>query len=907
MASILRAVVASLLLLSGADLGRAAGLGESINRWVGQLGDDNFGVREEASRKLWAAGRAAEPALRAALKGKDPEAVRRARDILDKLEMGIAPDTPQGIIDLARQCHAGDRQAQQEAVERLFEKGAKGYAVLLKLALKEEPRHGRQELFETVITRSQSAVARLLVEEGRPDEAEELLRACVASETDQAVKRDPLPFAGRGPFEVAMQNYAAFLMLRGRLDNKIAEFRSLAEQSWGAGAAELLVYLYQAKSDRPGARWAAERAGNPSLLTLVLEEQGDWEALARQPVPKGGSREVRELSRAAAYHRLAGDRRAFEDALAEIRKHAEAGQLGTVAPLFFLGQPGEALALLQKSKRIAFLSSGGEQLNTTFAFLRAQRRFRDAFALAGEVLAKTKDGDSFDQDVVSWALTHYRLGEKEKAIELLTQVGDRLVKAEYPGEYSCLVVAEYQLGLKDQAFQHLAHILAKKGEGDIDLLLEEVDLFRAGSDAAVVGWGILRRKSPKEPPEITLRKLEDLLEGKTTGENFAALLKEAELAATQVEDEGRRARWLGGVAQICRAAGRGDLAQQYGKKAAAQSRSAEPLVCLGDLLADQKRWQEAAAAYGQAWEKDRQQALPLYLRGWALTQASQEKEGRELMERAHWLPLGNAEARYKLARKLSRRGLAEAARRERELAFRLGWSERDLPLVLGFLGESDPWPMDYALSLDMEDARPPQELRRIAARCERVLLDSVRESNCLSRTASFYLSGPHRVHFLRARAFVAEGRVKEALEEVQLCLAFLPGDIEMPVCLVPELEKRGRKREADELFGRVFGFYEQLCKDYPRWAEGHNSLAWLAARCGRRLDEALAHSLRAVQLEPRSAAYLATLAEVHFQRGDRARALELIKQCVERDPRNEAFRKRLQRFEAGGPAGTPPE
>jgi tetratricopeptide (TPR) repeat protein len=285
-----------------------------------------------------------------------------------------------------------------------------------------------------------------------------------------------------------------------------------------------------------------------------------------------------------------------------------------------------------------------------------------------------------------------------------------------------------------------------------------------------------------------------------------------------------------------------------------------------------------------------------------LTLAGREKEGRALMETADWALLGNAEGRYKLARELSRRGLAEAARRERKLAFHLGWSEPRLPLVWGRQGS---W-VDDALRLDTADALSPHELRQAAARCERLLLATIGEGNCLPRPASFYLSGPHQVHFLRARAFAAEGRIQEALEEVQLCLAFLPGDVEMPVCLVPELEKQGHKKEADELFGRVFRFYERLCKDYPRWAEGHNSLAWLAARCGRRLEEALEHSRRAVQLAPRNAAYLATLAEVHFRRGERAKALELIKQCVELAPKNEAFRKRLQRWEAGGPAGTVP-
>ena len=62
-----------------------------------------------------------------------------------------------------------------------------------------------------------------------------------------------------------------------------------------------------------------------------------------------------------------------------------------------------------------------------------------------------------------------------------------------------------------------------------------------------MGWGVLRRTSPKEQFETTLRELEDLLEGKTTGENFAALLKEAELAMTQMKSEERRARWLDGL------------------------------------------------------------------------------------------------------------------------------------------------------------------------------------------------------------------------------------------------------------------------------------------------------------------------------------------------------------------------
>src|SRR5262245_42075142 len=56
----------------------------AIEQAVRQLGDQRFAVREQASKRLWEAGAAAEPALRRVVQGGDAEAVRRARELLDK-------------------------------------------------------------------------------------------------------------------------------------------------------------------------------------------------------------------------------------------------------------------------------------------------------------------------------------------------------------------------------------------------------------------------------------------------------------------------------------------------------------------------------------------------------------------------------------------------------------------------------------------------------------------------------------------------------------------------------------------------------------------------------------------------------------------------------------------------------
>jgi len=84
---------------------------------------------------------------------------------------------------------------------------------------------------------------------------------------------------------------------------------------------------------------------------------------------------------------------------------------------------------------------------------------------------------------------------------------------------------------------------------------------------------------------------------------------------------------------------------------------------------------------------------------------------------------------------------------------------------------------------------------------------------------------------------------------------------------------------------------------HPDCALLHNNLAWTAARCGRRLDEAQQHAQRAVELDPDNASYVDTLAEVYFQRGDRESALRHSRRAAELRPGDETLQRQLKRFE----------
>src|SRR4051812_17533737 len=74
---------------------------------IGRLGDDEFNIREEATTFLWKSGKTAQAALELAAKSDDREVATRAGEILEKVRLGIFPDTPPEVINLVRSFQSG--------------------------------------------------------------------------------------------------------------------------------------------------------------------------------------------------------------------------------------------------------------------------------------------------------------------------------------------------------------------------------------------------------------------------------------------------------------------------------------------------------------------------------------------------------------------------------------------------------------------------------------------------------------------------------------------------------------------------------------------------------------------------------------------------------------------------------
>ncbi|HEY1377733.1 MAG TPA: hypothetical protein VGF55_13120, partial [Gemmataceae bacterium] len=847
-------------------------------------GSDDYRVREQATAWLWAAGPAAEDALKAGLKSDDAEVVARCRDLLDKIPYGITPDMPRRFVELIAAARTGGPGAWPTVAPDLLDLGPRGLDVADRLIDRLAATAAQRDSMRHAIDVEGWRVAPALLAAGQADRAGELLeRSAVAA---AAAPADP----------VAVRHYAAFLAARGRLADQLPRWKGLADKHAdqagdgngrlpdgspdGRVSAVILAHLAKLHGDFAEARRAADRTGRADLKEAALFDQGAWAELADLPAADNRSAAT-TVGLKLMYLDLAGKAAAAAAALDELKKMAVV-RTGSPAPplvfraLMFAGRPADALAALDKYK----LPDG---LLPQFDVLCQQHRYDDAFARLDKAAVGERTALRWQWDTAKLRV-HLLRGEQDAARQILAGLTayDRLTPAESSAALEAvqLLVERHRT---DDALP-LAAALLNGGSTPAEVFAK---LYPKAPLAAETWWQSLRLEHAVEPMRDTVTRLPALLDKRLAEPAGRAALEAAAKAARSRPDADAE-RALQGLGEACRAAGLDEQARALVEEAAKRTNSAAAWLRLGDLHAEAKQYADAADAYERAWKADSKQSLPLWLRGWALEKAGRPG-GPEARQLAHALPLADEDARIKLADELAKRSdlgpeMMEQVRAERRLVVRLGGpGSRNGRSAEGRLCE-DP------------GAFPD---RRAAAACaDRFLIRMLRSNSYFLKNES-YLRTLHRRAAYRARGLLAAGDVAGAVREAEAAEALLPGSDEPAESLVPGLAKAGHAAEADRLYAAPAAVLDRLCKDYPQSAGFHNDRAWLAARCRRDLDPALEHARKAVELAPSSANIRATLAEVLFQRGEQAAAVAEIKRCVELEPKSEVYAKRLRRIESG--------
>jgi tetratricopeptide (TPR) repeat protein len=112
----------------------------------------------------------------------------------------------------------------------------------------------------------------------------------------------------------------------------------------------------------------------------------------------------------------------------------------------------------------------------------------------------------------------------------------------------------------------------------------------------------------------------------------------------------------------------------------------------------------------------------------------------------------------------------------------------------------------------------------------------------------------------------------------------------------PVLRKAGLIEQHDRWFGKTWDFMEAVIREYPGADNTRNTAAWFASRALLKLDAAEKHISLALASNPRQSAYLDTMAEIQFAKGNRKKALEWSNLAVNYGPDDAQLRRQQEHF-----------
>lgn len=841
---------------------------------VRDLADDQYKVREQASKDLWKLGEAALPALEEASRSPDPERRLRARELARRVQLRILPDTDPAVVALVeRYLKASSLSEKSSLIEKLV--ATRAWHQALKLYAGETPE--AREAFAPKISGVATRAARARLVQGDPAGAREFLE--LAPATPEAL--------------IAL---ASFHLDQGSWDEELRRARATP----GQRSAAWQLALHRVAGKLEAAREAATAAREPTIAAALAALAGDplpW--LTLKDPAAGGTTTSLQYSAAAA--KRWGGTPLSETDLAPITRSlgsrtAEA-RTAALHALFLLGETTAAEAAFTKEEPLA-----------AFRHFEAQERVPEALTALGL--------DPTTPDFQAWVAE--RMADKAKLREDIEDQHDVSVDSE---ELIALAGFLERRGLHEEAHEAFAKPLAALAEKDQDEFVAFLDPLFGDAEHQLGAPRLARRIGAAWAGEDKARWnelvaascgddelasdwwdwLSEIDPEAGLPERFDALLALFKLG---VDPERRRAQWLerawqalerapegqqpGLAARIALLANRtGDAATSLkatGLRAAAGSRETFWFLRINHLSAA-GRWKEAAKVITDQIERleapkgEASAELHAYAAA-ALRMAGNEAEATRHDALAARLCLGDIDAALGISQ-------AYAFGEDRERAAQ--WWARGTRIC----------PPDSAIFRFFLKSHSDELLRQgrwsEAAATAEVLArgwinTEVEDENPLPLVRQ-------RVQADTARALsrLATDRAS-AIAALEACHRALLTDGSLADFFFPALRHAGLIAEHDRWFDATWTAMGKVIAQYPESDNTLNTAAWLASRAARQLDEGRTLVERALAQRPDQAAYLDTLAEIEFARGKRPKAVEWSSRAINHEPHDIQLRQQRERF-----------
>lgn len=855
---------------------------ESMEALIAKLGDDSYTVREDASLKIWRAGEAALPELRASAAGEDPEKAHRAAELIWKIELSTTPETSPSILQWVERYPKAPPNAKISTLNKLVR--ARAWRQILKLYASETVPEVR-ERFQVTAQRVAILAARECLLEKDPQAAQRFLEMAPAT-------------------QAGLMALADFHRSQGTSADELQR----AKMALGDKSLAWQLALQRAEGNLPAAREAADAVGDAEISALLA-------ALAGDPLPwlRAALAEEKESGKRRAYCAAVIQRWEGEEppvAELDLIKRAtvsrnEADQTLAIDLLFLLGETGaaeEALAKLSPFSAFTYYESL-ERVDEALQVLRLDPTGSQLAAwvktrighLSNDAAEDDQDPTAVDMQLVAMANFLGRRGFLKQAKESFGKPLEDFAKND-----------------EDRFLTFLGDLSGvQRPVSGAPLLVKEIASGWATDDE--LRWLLVVKEvfSNQEPAESWWQWMVEMQPAIAPAERFEAMLalfgaisdpaglREQWLARAWANiekgPEAQKATRLGLVSYVANDAVPGGSDAALGLKVcdsfADRTRPEDSWGKHVYNLSTAERWDEAAEFFllqiaNAAELKQEPQPVSYAFAAACLRLANRLPEADQYDSWVDQLALGSSDAALQI-------GKAYAFGRQLEKAHQW-WLRAAIQMDPDGDDSSGSGQFLECLQLVSDSLLEAGKWQQVAAINELLALRfTAPEMMGVSPVALLRLR--MQADSARALAMLGENREK-AIILLEKCHALFPSEGSLADSFFPALRKAGLLPLHDRLFDVSWKLISASIRNYPASENTYNTAAWLASRAQRNLNPAHKLLEKALEMNPSQAAYLDTMAEIYFAKGNRSKALEWSNRAINYSPQDSMIRRQHERF-----------
>ncbi|MBC7981144.1 MAG: hypothetical protein H7Y36_11330 [Armatimonadetes bacterium] len=844
---------------------RAVAAENDLTGLVSGLTSESFKIREDATRELWSSGDRAIAPLRKASMSDDPEMAFRAAEILEKLELHITPETPGEILDLIQRYKTAPQAQKMNFINEL--KRLKAYFQILKLYSAEKQPEVKAALTPALRGVAISGARESIVKD-------DFKTAIVLLEMSSSEPSDLMALASI---------YRSLGQLDSQLENPDPP-ENVPTDVWK-------ISLLRAKGDLDGASKLAAIEGQPRMLAGLKVLTGDPTLWLQQNGHGDSNREARKGYIDIALKKWKGEKvqasdyepllRLLQSRDGDDRAHA----MSSLASLGHLDAAEEAQAKDNISAGFEYYLSQ-ERIPEALTLLELDPEKPDYAAWAQEKF-NSIDKNADEEDGLQTATTHLAL--LASFLELkgldreLSEAFGKPMKEFATENENQFIDFVGSLFMGRHSAPHFAASVGAEWAGEDENRWSEIFSAAFGEEDHVQQWrSWIVEIQPEISPAQTMEAMMAIFRmGADPNQLRTKWIDLAWKAVADAEDEKQPAL----VQRIMAlAVSQADVINSLKAwdKLDPDARATSKWNAFDKYLTAAGRWQEAAEMLDEVGNNKASSSPELhsYLAA-NLRRAGREKEAAEHDAWAEKLALGYAPSCLWIAS-----NYAYANDQKRALM----WVER-----AAF--QADPAGDEFTAVLGSYAMTMLEEGKWQLAASAYEALAQVNASQQYSEGSLLAFSKIRlSADLAKAMAVLPDDR-ERAVEMLGVIHRNFLADGVLADDFFPIIRKAGLIEERDLWFGESWKKISSVIAQYPESDNTLNTAAWLASRAGLRLDEAEKHLATALKRNPDQAAYLDTMAEVHFAKGDREAALKWSSRSLQFAPHEDMIRKQHDRFQ----------